>query len=172
MSQFSGTESPTSGEESHTKYTYIFFNTGSCATNSCDFVLSLTGSGLVSDFLKETVIPIPCLQKLWHFPRLNKQSSPVASEVVEENFCWRSCLPCHCKLCGNDTAHGREGGYLPPWLSMGTSLIFFWTLFLLLMYHHYRHMLHSQLPLPFSISYKFMPRVQSLGCEPNCAYIE
>lgn len=64
MSQFSGTESPTSGEESHIKYTYILFNTGSCAINSCDFVLSRTGSGLASDFLKETVIPIPFLQKL------------------------------------------------------------------------------------------------------------
>lgn len=144
LSHLQAVKSPTK------KYTYVLLNTESYAINSWDFVPSLTWSGLFSDFLKGTVISTSFLWILWHFTSPNRQSPPIASEEVEKAFCWRSCLPCHCKLCANHTAHGGEVGHLPPWLSVGTSLLVCWTPFLLLHYHCYRGLHHPQLPLlPF-----------------------
>lgn len=65
-------------------------------------------------FLKGTVIPISFLWSLWHFASPNRLSHPVATKEVEKTFCWRACLPCYCKLCANNIAHGREAGHPPP----------------------------------------------------------
>lgn len=142
-------------------------HTGSCAIDSWDFVPSLAWSGLVSDFLKGTVNPISFLWSLWHVTSPNRQSPSVASEEVEQAFCWRRCLPCHCRLRANDTAHGREVGHLPPWLSVCTSLLDGWTLFLLLQCHFTEVCFTPS--CHFSLSYNFVPQIQPLDCEPNCA---
>lgn len=164
----SGTESPASGEESYRKKcTYILLNTGSYAIDPWDLVPSLTWSGLVSDFLKGTVNPISFLCSLWHFTGLNRQSPPMASEEVEQAFCWRSCLPCHRKWCAKHTAVAGKLGislhgflWVPPCRPAGHHFSCFSIILTEVCFTPRCH---------FSLSYNFVPQIQTLDCEPNCA---
>lgn len=119
---------------------------------------ALHGLGWFQIFLKETVIPISFLWSLWHFTSPNRLPHSVASMEVEKIFCWRAWLLCCCSLCANDTARGREAGHPPP--SHGHHVSCFPTIIrevcFTLLFH-------------FSLSFYFVPQIQTLDCETNCA---
>lgn len=98
------------------KYAYIVLNAGSCASDPWD----LSPAHMIwvgfSFFERDSYCGF-CYFKLVSFHQLNRQSPPI--EEVEKTFC----LQCHCKLCASNAACGREVGHLPPWLTVGTSLL-------------------------------------------------